>query len=84
MIKHGQEMNYGGDRVCGSALGVVHYEKMVEGLGGHGEFVTEDAEIIPALKRAFESGKPSCINVLTDPTVTSPATMLFVESLKAS
>ena len=82
MIKHGQEMNYGGERVCGSTLGVVHYEKMVEGLGGHGEFVTEDAELIPALGRAFESGKPACVNVLTDPTVTSPATMLFVESLK--
>jgi acetolactate synthase-1/2/3 large subunit len=55
---------------------------MVEGLGGHGEFVTKDEEIIPALERAFASGKPACINVMTDPTVTSPATLLFCESLK--
>lgn len=82
MIKHGQEMNYGNDRVCGSDLGVVRYEKVVEALGGHGEFVTKDDEIIPAVKRALDSGKPSCVNVLTDPTVTSPATMMFVESLK--
>jgi acetolactate synthase-1/2/3 large subunit len=40
MIKHGQEINYGPKRLVGSELGVVHYEKVVEALGGHGEFVT--------------------------------------------
>jgi acetolactate synthase-1/2/3 large subunit len=55
---------------------------MVEGLGGHGELVVKDAEIIPALKAAFESGKPACVNVMTNPTVTSPATVLFYQSLK--
>jgi len=58
-----------------------HYEKMVEGLGGYGELVTEDADIIPAIKRAIDSGKPSCINVVTDPTVTSPATVMFYQNL---
>jgi len=82
MIKHGQELTYGPDRIIGSELGVVHYEKMVEGLGGHGELVEKDEEIIPAVKRAIASGKPACINVLTDPTVVSPATMMFVENLK--
>ncbi|HPH55731.1 MAG TPA: hypothetical protein PLL41_07630, partial [Smithella sp.] len=57
-------------------------EKVVEGLGGHGEFVTKDEEIIPALERAFASGKPACVNVMTDPTVTSPATPLFYQALK--
>jgi acetolactate synthase-1/2/3 large subunit len=55
---------------------------MVEGLGGHGELVVKDAEIIPALQRAFGSRKPACVNVMTDPTVTSPATVLFYQSLK--
>ena len=82
MIKHGQELSIGCDRLQCAELGTIHYEKMVEGLGGHGEFVTKDGEIIPALKRAFESGKPACVNVMTDPTVTSPATLLFCESLK--
>jgi acetolactate synthase-1/2/3 large subunit len=82
MIKHGQEMTYGGERVVGSELGVVHYEKVVEALGGHGEFVTKDEEIVPAIKRALDSKKPACVNVLTDPTVTSPATMMFVDSFK--
>ncbi len=81
MIKHGQEMIYGKDRVIGSELGVVHYEKVVEGLGGYGELVEKDEDIIPAVKRALASGKPSCINVITDPTIASPATLMFVGSL---
>jgi len=82
MIKHSQELSIGKDRLQCSELGTRHYEKVAEGLGGHGEFVTKDEEIIPALERAFASGKPACINVMTDPTVTSPATPLFYQSLK--
>ncbi len=82
MIKHSQELSIGPARLQCCELGVRPYEKMVEGLGGYGELVTRDEEIIPALKRAFESGKPACINVITDPTVTSPATPLFYQSLK--
>lgn len=82
MIKHSQELSIGKDRLQCSELGTRHYEKMVEGLGGHGEFVTKDEEIIPALERAFASGKPACVNVITDPTVTSPATPLFYQALK--
>ena len=82
MIKHSQEMSIGTERLQCAELGTRHYEKMVEGLGGYGEFVTKDEDIIPALKRAFESGKPACVNVMTDPTVTSPATVLFYQALK--
>lgn len=81
MIKHSQEMSIGEDRCTCAELGMRHYEKMVEGLGGYGELVSEDAAIIPALKRALESGKPACINVVTDPTVTSPATVMFYQNL---
>ncbi len=82
MIKHSQELSIGPARLQCCELGVRPYEKMVEGLGGYGELVTRDGDIIPALQRAFDSGKPACINVLTDPTVTSPATPLFYQSLK--
>lgn len=82
MIKHSQELSIGRDRLQCSELGMRHYERMVEGLGGHGELVTRDDELIPALERAFASGKPACVNVVTDPTVTSPATPLFYQSLK--
>jgi acetolactate synthase-1/2/3 large subunit len=56
---------------------------VVEGLGGHGELVTRDEQIIPAIERALASGKPACVNAVTDPTVTSPATLLFAQSLGA-
>ena len=82
MIKHGQEMTLGRDRLQCSDLGLRHYEKVVEALGGHGEFVTRDEEIIPALERALAANKPACVNVLTDPTVTSPATIMFEQALK--
>jgi acetolactate synthase-1/2/3 large subunit len=82
MIKHSQEMSIGGERLQCAELGARRYDLMVAGLGGHGEFVTKDEEIVPALKRAIASGKPACVNVMTDPTVTSPATPLFYQSLK--
>jgi len=80
MIKHSQEMSLGPGRCTCAELGLRHYEKMVEGLGGHGEFVTKDDEIVPALKRALDSGKPACINVVTDPDATSPATVMFYQA----
>ncbi len=81
MIKHSQEMSLGPDRCTCAELGLRHYEKMVEGLGGYGELVTKDEEIVPAIERAVDSGKPACINVVTDPTVTSPATVMFYQNL---
>jgi acetolactate synthase-1/2/3 large subunit len=81
MVKHGQELQYG--RVMGTNLGPVRYDLMAAGLGAHGEFVTEPKEIIPALRRAKDSGKVAVVNVITDPTITSPATHLFVAGLNA-
>ncbi|MFH2066518.1 MAG: thiamine pyrophosphate-binding protein [Pseudomonadota bacterium] len=81
MIKHSQRMSIGEDRCTCAELGMRNYEKMVEGLGGHGELVTRDEEIIPAIQRAVASGKPACINVVTDTTVTSPATVIFYQNL---
>jgi len=81
MIKHSQEMSIGKDRCTCAELGMRHYEKMVEGLDGYGELVTKDEEIVPALKRALDSGKPACLNVITGPSVTSPATVMFYQGL---
>lgn len=51
----------------------VHYEKVVEGLGGYGEFVTDPAEVGHAIDRALASGKMSCVNVITDPQFGPPS-----------
>jgi acetolactate synthase I/II/III large subunit len=48
------------------------YEKMVEALGCDGVLVSEPAQLRPALEGAFESGRPTLVNVLTDPEVVYP------------
>lgn len=53
----------GADRVIGTKLGFVRYDKMVEALGGYGEAVEKPEDIRPALERAFASGLPACVNV---------------------
>lgn len=62
MVMHEQQAK-GMDRVVGTELGFVRYDKVVEELGGYGEMVNEPVDIRPALQRAFASGKPACINV---------------------
>jgi acetolactate synthase I/II/III large subunit len=39
------------------------YEQVVQGLGGHGEFVERAEDLEPALHRAFASGRPALLNV---------------------
>jgi acetolactate synthase-1/2/3 large subunit len=48
------------------------YEKMVEALGCDGLVVSEPKQLRPALEQAFESGRPTLINVFTDPEVVYP------------
>jgi acetolactate synthase I/II/III large subunit len=50
----------------------LRYDQVVEALGGHGELVRTPNELRPALDRAFASGKPALVNVLTDPEVVYP------------
>jgi acetolactate synthase I/II/III large subunit len=48
------------------------YEQMVEALGCDGVLVREPSELRPALEQAFASGRPTLVNVLTDPEVVYP------------
>jgi acetolactate synthase-1/2/3 large subunit len=51
---------------AGRDLGYTAFHKMAEALGCHGEFVEEPEAIRPALERAFATGTPALVNVLTD------------------
>ena len=51
------------DHLVGADLGIRRYDKMIEGLGGYGEFVESAAALRPALERAQESGLPALVNV---------------------
>ncbi|NWF91695.1 MAG: thiamine pyrophosphate-binding protein [Syntrophaceae bacterium] len=66
MIKNDQIGLYGDQRVVGTELGLIRYDKIVEDLGGYGELVEDPQDIAPALQRAFDSGLPACINVITE------------------
>lgn len=58
-----QGSTYGRDRLVATQLAYTRYDKIVEGMGGHGEYVTEPDQIKPAIDRAFKSGKPALVNV---------------------
>ncbi len=54
---------YGSDRVVATHLNSTRYDKIVEAMGGYGEYCERPEEIRPALERAFDSGKPALVNV---------------------
>jgi acetolactate synthase-1/2/3 large subunit len=76
MCRHEQVVRYGHQRIVATELGPTRYEKAAEGFGVYGEFVEKAADIVPALERAFASGRPACVNVMTDPAVISPVVLL--------
>ncbi|GAA1931033.1 acetolactate synthase [Nocardioides lentus] len=59
------QMLYGYDVVADLAPRTP-YHRVVEALGGGGEEVTDPRQIGPALDRAFASGVPYLVNVITD------------------
>ena len=69
--KHPMEALYGYSVVAELRPGT-RYDEVVRALGGRGELVSTPAELRPALERAFASGLPSVVNVLTDPSVVYP------------
>lgn len=69
--KHPMEALYGYS-VVAELRPATRYDEVVRALGGHGELVSAPAELRPALERAFGSGLPAVVNVLTDPAVAYP------------
>ena len=61
----------------GRDLGFQRYDKMVEALGGYGEFVAQPDAIRPAIERAIQSGKTALVNVVTDPDAQATTDMGF-------
>ena len=69
--KHPMEFLYGYS-VAAELQPDCRYDEVVRALGGHGELVERPEDLRPALERAFASGKPALVNVLTDPEVVYP------------
>lgn len=62
-IRRGQVQLYGEERAVATSLSFTHYERVVEALGGHGEYVERPEQIRPALERALGAGKPGLVNI---------------------
>lgn len=69
--KHPMEALYGYSVVAELRPGT-RYDEVARALGAHGELVAAPGELRPALERAFASGLPAVVNVLTDPSVAYP------------
>ena len=68
--RHPMRFLYGYD--VAADLRPTAYDEVVRSLGGAGETVTRPGDIGPALDRAFASGVPYLVNVMTDPDVAYP------------
>lgn len=69
--KQPMQMLYGYD-VAADLTPQTRYDQVVTALGGGGEMVTDPAQIGPALDRAFASGVPYLVNIVTDPQIPYP------------
>ena len=68
IVRHPQIRRYGLERAVATDLREVPYHRIVEVMGGHGEYVEAPADLRPALERAqraAESGTPALVNVKT-------------------
>jgi acetolactate synthase-1/2/3 large subunit len=73
-VRHEQRMFYGDQADQGAVLSNMRYDLLAEAVGGHGERVTEQDQLRPALERALKAandGAPAVIDAVTDPDVMS-------------
>jgi len=78
MSAHGQDLIYGADRRVATELAPTRYDMAAAGFGCHVEHVEKPEEIRGALQRALASGKPACVNVMTDGRVIAPVTRAMI------
>ena len=58
-----QLRRYGPGRLIGCGLSGARYDEAAIAMGGHGEYVTDLADLDAALTRALALEKPACVNV---------------------
>ena len=58
-----------GDRVPGLDVEGIDFVEVARGLGVDGELVEKDGELLPAVERALNAGRPYLLEVMVDPEV---------------
>jgi acetolactate synthase I/II/III large subunit len=56
----------GKDKLIGTQLANTNYHDVAAAFGCHAQRVTEAEALGPAIRAAFASGKPACLNVIVD------------------
>jgi acetolactate synthase-1/2/3 large subunit len=84
MSAHGQDLIFGAGQRVVTELGPTRYDLAAAGFGCHAEHVEQAKDLAPALERAFASGKPACVNVMTDPSVIAPVTIAMVGGARSA
>lgn len=75
--RHYQEANSAQKRIVATALGNASYDRVAAGFGCHAQHVSRIEELGPALRAAFASGMPACIDVAIDPAPIPPELLLM-------
>ncbi|HUF43023.1 MAG TPA: thiamine pyrophosphate-binding protein [Verrucomicrobiae bacterium] len=60
-------------RAVATDLLQTRYDRMVQGLGGYGEFVERPEDLEPALQRALAAGKPALLNIAVERAISPRA-----------
>lgn len=77
--QHFQEIVSGKEQVLGTRLGDARYHDVAKAFGAGGVHVTRIEELGPAIKAAFASRRPTCINVEIDVAPIPPEVGLLME-----
>ena len=64
-MRHSQITQFGG-RFIGTDLPIPNLANVAREFGAYGERVIEPDQIIPAVERALQSGKPALVEVMVD------------------
>ncbi|MBI4333852.1 MAG: thiamine pyrophosphate-binding protein [Chloroflexi bacterium] len=64
-MRHTQIARFGG-RFIGTDLHIPNLANVAREFGAYGERVSDPEQIIPAVKRAMQSGKPALLEIMTD------------------
>ena len=66
MCVHGQTAMFGGNRLVVTELGESRYDLVAEGFGCYGAYAERPEQVRAAVAAALASGRPACVNILTD------------------
>ncbi len=83
MSQHGQDLVFGPNRRSAVALGDTNYDQVAQGFGADGERIDKFEDIAPAVEAAQKSGKPVCLNIMTDADVAHPVTANMIGDINA-